>query len=94
MIARALFTAFLLAANLPAAMAGTRVSPIDGGNLNRSFPGDPGVFLFSGSGASNKVISLKKPTLLKQRRFVFIRSSAFESMNLNLEILLIMMKSM
>ena len=31
----------LPALNLPAAMAGTRVSPIDGGNLNRSFPGDP-----------------------------------------------------
>lgn len=29
-------------ANFPAAMAGNRVSPIDGGNLNRSFPGDPG----------------------------------------------------
>jgi len=29
------------AANLPAAIAGTRVSPIDGGNLNRAFPGDP-----------------------------------------------------
>lgn len=29
------------ALNLPAAMAGTRVSPLDGGNLNRSFPGDP-----------------------------------------------------
>jgi hypothetical protein len=29
------------AANLPAAIAGARVSPIDGGNLNRSFPGDP-----------------------------------------------------
>jgi predicted deacylase len=29
------------ALNLPAAMAGTRVSPIDGGNLNRSFPGSP-----------------------------------------------------
>jgi len=29
------------AANLPAAMAGARVSPIDGGNLNRAFPGDP-----------------------------------------------------
>lgn len=28
------------AANLPAAMAGTRVSPIDEGNLNRAFPGD------------------------------------------------------
>ena len=29
------------AINLPAALAGTRVSPIDEGNLNRSFPGDP-----------------------------------------------------
>lgn len=27
-------------ANFPAAMAGARVSPLDGGNLNRSFPGD------------------------------------------------------
>ena len=31
----------LPAANLPAAMAGQRCSPIDDGNLNRSFPGDP-----------------------------------------------------
>lgn len=31
----------LPAANLPAAMAGARVSPIDDGNLNRAFPGDP-----------------------------------------------------
>ena len=29
------------ALNLPAAIAGARCSPIDGGNLNRSFPGDP-----------------------------------------------------
>jgi predicted deacylase len=29
------------AANLPAAMAGTRVSPLDAGNLNRAFPGEP-----------------------------------------------------
>jgi uncharacterized protein len=29
------------ALNLPAALAGTRTSPLDGGNLNRSFPGDP-----------------------------------------------------
>ncbi|KAF1030081.1 MAG: N-alpha-acetyl-L-2,4-diaminobutyric acid deacetylase [Burkholderia plantarii] len=28
-------------ANFPAAEAGLRTSPIDGGNLNRSFPGDP-----------------------------------------------------
>jgi predicted deacylase len=32
---------FLSAANFPAALAGRRTSPIDGGNLNRSFPGDP-----------------------------------------------------
>ncbi|MDQ0474379.1 succinylglutamate desuccinylase/aspartoacylase family protein [Labrys wisconsinensis] len=31
----------LPALNLPAALAGRRVSPIDGGNLNRAFPGDP-----------------------------------------------------
>lgn len=31
----------LPAANLPAVLAGTRTSPIDEGNLNRSFPGDP-----------------------------------------------------
>lgn len=30
----------LSSANFPAAMAATRTSPIDGGNLNRSFPGD------------------------------------------------------
>ncbi len=29
------------AANLPAALASARVSPIDHGNLNRAFPGDP-----------------------------------------------------
>jgi predicted deacylase len=31
----------LSAANFPAAMAGLRTSPIDDGNLNRSFPGNP-----------------------------------------------------
>ncbi len=31
----------LPAANLPAAMAGARVSPLDSGNLNRAFPGEP-----------------------------------------------------
>jgi predicted deacylase len=29
------------AANLPAALAGARISPLDDGNLNRAFPGDP-----------------------------------------------------
>jgi hypothetical protein len=31
----------LPSANFPAAMAGMRTSPLDEGNLNRSFPGDP-----------------------------------------------------
>ena len=31
----------LPATNFPAAVAGQRTSPLDGGNLNRSFPGDP-----------------------------------------------------
>src|SRR5438067_5062894 len=31
----------LPSANFPAAIAGTRTSPLDAGNLNRSFPGDP-----------------------------------------------------
>ena len=31
----------LPSANFPAALAGSRTSPIDDGNLNRSFPGDP-----------------------------------------------------
>jgi len=31
----------LTMANYPAALAGSRTSPIDGGNLNRAFPGDP-----------------------------------------------------
>ena len=31
----------LPAANMPAAVAGARKSPLDGGDLNRSFPGDP-----------------------------------------------------
>ncbi len=29
------------ALNLPAALAHSRVSPVDGGNMNRTFPGDP-----------------------------------------------------
>lgn len=32
---------FLCALNIPAANAGQRTSPLDGGNLNRSFPGQP-----------------------------------------------------
>jgi predicted deacylase len=32
---------FLTSANFPAADTGTRTSPLDDGNLNRAFPGDP-----------------------------------------------------
>ncbi|MCC7275149.1 MAG: succinylglutamate desuccinylase/aspartoacylase family protein [Alphaproteobacteria bacterium] len=32
---------FLPAVNLPAVRAGSRVSPVDGKNMNRTFPGDP-----------------------------------------------------
>ncbi|MEO7760990.1 MAG: succinylglutamate desuccinylase/aspartoacylase family protein, partial [Casimicrobiaceae bacterium] len=32
---------FLTSSNFPAAMAGMRTSPLDDGNLNRSFPGNP-----------------------------------------------------
>jgi predicted deacylase len=31
----------MTATNLPAALASARVSPLDGGNLNRAYPGDP-----------------------------------------------------
>src|SRR5260370_7275358 len=31
----------MTATNLPAALAGARVSPLDGVNLNRAYPGDP-----------------------------------------------------
>lgn len=33
---------FLPAVNVPAVLAGRRTSPVDGLNLNRTFPGDPG----------------------------------------------------
>ena len=44
----------LTATNYPAAIAGTRTSPIDGGNLNRSFPGEPDGRLPSGQGSQGR----------------------------------------
>ncbi|MDQ0769462.1 putative deacylase [Pseudarthrobacter defluvii] len=46
------------AANAPAVRAGTRVSPVDGGNLNRSYPGQPR------SGPTDQVAELIAGTLL------------------------------
>lgn len=52
-------------ANFPAAQAGLRTSPIDEGNLNRSFPGDP-------SGTPTQVIAdYIENTLLKEADFLF-----------------------
>jgi len=52
-------------ANFPAAQAGLRTSPIDEGNLNRSFPGDP-------RGTPTQVIAHYIETvLLKEADFLF-----------------------
>jgi predicted deacylase len=48
------------AANAPAVRAGTRVSPIDGGNLNRSYPGQ------ARSGPTDQVADLIAATLLPE----------------------------
>ncbi len=51
-------------ANFPAAAAGSRVSPLDEGNLNRSFPGDPG-------GTPTQIIAdYIENTLMKGCRYV------------------------
>lgn len=51
-------------ANFPAAAAGNRVSPLDEGNLNRSFPGDPG-------GSPTQIIAdYIENTLMKGCRYV------------------------
>lgn len=56
---------FLTSANFPAAMAGTRTSPIDQGNLNRSFPGDPD------GGATAQIAWYIENVLLPQCDYVF-----------------------
>ncbi len=56
---------FLTSANFPAAMAGTRTSPIDAGNLNRSFPGDPD------GGITSQIAFYIENLLLPQCDYVF-----------------------
>jgi predicted deacylase len=56
---------FLTSANFPAAMAGTRTSPIDQGNLNRSFPGDPD------GGVTAQIAWYIEQVLLPQCDYVF-----------------------
>jgi len=55
----------LPSANFPAAMAGMRTSPLDGGNLNRSFPGDPY------GGSTEQIADYIESVLLPQCDFVF-----------------------
>jgi predicted deacylase len=55
----------LPSANFPAAMAGMRTSPLDDGNLNRSFPGDPY------GGPTDQIADYIETVLLPQCDFVF-----------------------
>src|SRR6201993_1316286 len=55
----------LPSANFPAAMAGLRTSPLDEGNLNRSFPGDPY------GGPTEQIADYIENVLLPQCDFVF-----------------------
>jgi predicted deacylase len=55
----------LPSANFPAAMAGMRTSPLDEGNLNRSFPGDPY------GGPTAQIADYIESVLLPQCEYVF-----------------------
>jgi uncharacterized protein len=55
----------LPSANFPAAMAGMRTSPLDEGNLNRSFPGD------AYGGPTDQIADYIETVLLPQCDFVF-----------------------
>ena len=55
----------LPSANFPAAMAGMRTSPLDEGNLNRSFPGDPY------GGPTDQIADYIESVLLPQCDYVF-----------------------
>lgn len=55
----------LPSANFPAAMAGMRTSPIDEGNLNRSFPGDPD------GGITKQIAHFIDTTLLSDADYAF-----------------------
>ncbi len=56
---------FLTSANFPAAMAGSRTSPIDEGNMNRSFPGD------NDGGITAQIAWYIEQVLLPQCDYVF-----------------------
>ena len=56
---------FLSSTNFPAARAGMRTSPIDDGNLNRSFPGDPN------GGPTLQIANYVENILLPQCDYVF-----------------------
>ena len=56
----------LPSANFPAAMAGMRTSPLDEGNLNRSFPGDPY------GGPTAQIADYIESVLLPQCDFIFL----------------------
>ncbi len=64
------------ALNLPAALDHSRVSPIDGGNMNRAFPGDPGGTM------TYKIASYVQSELIPRADVVVDIHSGGKSMNL------------
>ncbi|WP_027521998.1 succinylglutamate desuccinylase/aspartoacylase family protein [Bradyrhizobium sp. Ec3.3] len=65
----------LPAVNLPAALAGTRTSPLDNGNLNRSFPGDP-----RGT-PTERIADFVEKTLIPKSAFLIDLHSGGNSLN-------------
>ncbi|MBM3567857.1 MAG: deacylase [Alphaproteobacteria bacterium] len=65
----------LPSANFPAAMAGMRTSPIDGGNLNRSFPGSPD------GGVTSQIAHFIATVLLPGADYAFDFHSGGSSLN-------------
>ncbi|WP_284268507.1 succinylglutamate desuccinylase/aspartoacylase family protein [Bradyrhizobium iriomotense] len=65
----------LPAINLPAALAGTRTSPLDNGNLNRSFPGNP-----RGT-PTERIASFIEKTLIPNSDFLIDLHSGGNSLN-------------
>jgi N-alpha-acetyl-L-2,4-diaminobutyrate deacetylase len=64
------------ALNLPASLDHSRVSPIDGGNMNRAFPGDPGGTM------TYKIASYVQDELIPRADVVVDIHSGGKSMNL------------
>ncbi|MGV7215387.1 succinylglutamate desuccinylase/aspartoacylase family protein [Bradyrhizobium sp. UFLA05-112] len=65
----------LPAINLPAALAGMRTSPLDNGNLNRSFPGNP-----RGT-ATERIANFIEKTLIPDSDFLIDLHSGGNSLN-------------